>query len=126
MSPLPLPSGTCEQTTGFLFSHPCGQPVSVACMRCGQLVCEEHVSAVDAELLCVTCAQDDDGEGDNETASTTPEDDPSYYYDGYGYYGPGSSWGGGASRDPNDFTEADGESLRREDDASFEEDPGGS
>ncbi len=133
MSPASLPTGPCEQTTGFLFSHECGVPAAAACPRCGKRVCDAHLSAVGGELLCTTCAEEEDedaddaeSEGDADSDASTDEDDPSYYYQDYGAYGPGSAWSRGGGTDPNDFTEADGESLRHEEDASFEEDLGGS
>ncbi len=122
----PLPA--CQQEGGFLFAHACGQPAGAQCMRCGKQVCDAHLMMEEGEMLCPTCAEqnEDDGEGGSES-SDHDENDPSYYYDDYGYYGPGSSFSsGGGSRDPNDFTEADGTSLRNEDDAAFEEDLGGS
>ena len=126
-----LPSeAPCQESTGFLFSHECGQPMAATCGRCGKIVCKDHVTFAEAETLCLSCAEaddeDDGGEADGDTDSSLDEDDPSYYYKDYGYYGPGSVWGRGSSNDSNDFTEADGESLRNEDDASFEEDLGGS
>ncbi|MCP3143091.1 hypothetical protein [Pyxidicoccus xibeiensis] len=129
MRPERTPTGFCQDEGGFLFPHPCGRPASASCMRCGKLVCGRHLSTVDAELVCSTCARedsDDDSEDETQTSAREDEDDPSYYYEDYGYYGPGSSLGGDKGHDPNDFTEADGESLRHEDDASFEEDLGGS
>jgi hypothetical protein len=131
----PLFEGPCQQSTGFLFSHDCGRPAAAACMKCGKRVCDMHLTALGTELVCSTCAEDDDDDedededgdhdsGDSDSDSGPDEDDPSYYYKDYGYYGPGSAWGRG--KDPNDFTEADGESLRHEEDASFEEDLGGS
>lgn len=123
----PLPP--CEQEGGFLFSHACGQPAGTLCSRCGKRVCDMHLAAEAEGMFCETCAEEEDDEGedgDGEGGSDTSEDDPSYYYEDYGYYGSGSSWSRGASNDPNDFTEADGESLRHEDDAAFEEDLGGS
>ncbi|MFP2930589.1 hypothetical protein ACLESO_36405 [Pyxidicoccus sp. 3LG] len=102
-------------------------------MRCEKRICALHLALVEGETRCSTCAREgaDDDEDSDETerdsGRSTDEDDPSYYYEDYGYYGPGSSVGGGdTAHDPNDFTEADGESLRHEDDASFEEDLGGS
>lgn len=122
----PLPP--CEQAGGFLFSHECGQPAGSQCMRCSRFFCEAHLTMEEAEMLCQSCAEgEEDDEGDDvEEGSGSSEDDPSYYYDDYGYYGSGSSWSSGGPQDPNDFTEADGESLRNEDDAAFEEDLGGS
>jgi hypothetical protein len=113
----------CQEQGGFLFSHECGQPAGARCMRCSKQVCDAHLTLDEGEMLCQTCAEGEDGE-DGDDDSGTSEDNPSYYYDDYGYYG--SSWSSGGSRDPNDFTEADGQSLRNEDDAAFEEDLGGS
>ena len=127
-----IPEGACEEGTGFLFTHACGQPAAASCPRCGKRLCDAHLVAEGGELLCATCAEAEDGddegaEGGSTTDSTPDEDDPSYYYKDYGYYGPRAVFGGQASsKDPNDFTEADGQSLRNEDDASFEEDLGGS
>ncbi|HZI12394.1 MAG TPA: hypothetical protein VE153_18570 [Myxococcus sp.] len=122
------PMPPCEEQGGFLFSHGCGQPAGARCMRCGKQVCDAHLVMEEGEMLCQTCADGEEGEEGDEggDGSSTSEDDPSYYYDDYGYYGSGSSWSSGGSRDPNDFTEADGQSLRNEDDAAFEEDLGGS
>ncbi len=131
----PLPS--CEQEGGFLFSHACGLPAGTLCSRCGKRVCDVHLAAEAEGMFCQTCAEEeDDDEGDgHEEGSDASEDDPSYYYEDYGYYGSGSSWSqgsqgsqgsSGSGHDPHDFTEADGESLRHEDDAAFEEDLGGS
>ncbi|WP_426755796.1 hypothetical protein [Myxococcus sp. Y35] len=118
----------CQENVGFLFTHACGNEAGLACMQCAKPLCEQHVTSVGVEMLCAQCAREHaDYTGDRSGVS---EDHPSYYYDNYGYYGAAtstsSSWGSGASGDANDFTEADGESLRREDEASFEEDMGGS
>ncbi|NOK01649.1 MULTISPECIES: hypothetical protein [Myxococcus] len=114
----------CQENVGFLFSHGCGSPAAMTCMRCAMPLCEQHVTSVGAEMLCATCArQHDDYTGDRNGVD---EDHPSYYYDNYGYYGAAASSGSGRAHDANDFTEADGASLRHEDDASFEEDMGGS
>ncbi|MFP2903818.1 hypothetical protein ACLESD_01855 [Pyxidicoccus sp. 3LFB2] len=139
MSPVPMPEGTCQESTGFLFSHECGLPAAAACGRCGKRVCDDHLTSMDSELVCETCAENQEDDADetesgseagseagSESDSAPDEDAPSYYYQGYGYYGPGSSWAGSGAKDPNDFTEADGESLRQEGDGSFEEDLGGS
>ncbi|GEL70331.1 hypothetical protein [Myxococcus virescens] len=114
----------CQENVGFLFSHGCGSPAAMTCMQCAMPLCEQHVTSVGAEMLCATCArQHEDYTGDRNGVD---EDHPSYYYDDYGYYGASASSGSGRAHDANDFTEADGESLRHEDDASFEEDMGGS
>jgi hypothetical protein len=131
MSPVSISTGPCQQSTGFLFSHECGLPAAATCPRCGKRVCDAHLSALGGELVCTSCAETGEEEGADEESggdagSDVSEDDPSYYYRDYGYYGPGSAWAKDGGRDPNDFTEADGESLRHEEDASFEEDLGGS
>jgi hypothetical protein len=84
-------------------------------------------------VLCTTCFKEQPASGGgsgSEAPLVEGADNPylysSYYYRGYGYYGRGY-WGHDVLHDPNDFTEADGESLRskaRHDD--FEEDMGGS
>ncbi|WP_240359265.1 hypothetical protein [Pyxidicoccus trucidator] len=136
MSPSPMSEGLCQESTGFLFSHECGLPAGAGCPRCGKRVCDAHLTSAGGELVCATCAEDteegDESDSDSDSDSgpdsdsSPAEDDPSYYYKDYGYYGPGSSWAGSGAKDPNDFTEADGESLRHEGDSSFEEDLGGS
>ncbi|MBZ4412728.1 hypothetical protein OWM54_23140 [Myxococcus sp. MISCRS1] len=115
MSPASANPG-CQVRLGFLLPHECGAPASIPCELCGKLACELHLTSQEDQTVCTGCAGVLSGESDE--AST--------YYDDYGYYGRGASWGGGSSRDPHDFTEADGESLRHEEDASFEEDLGGS
>ncbi|MFP2900097.1 hypothetical protein [Corallococcus sp. 4LFB] len=131
MSPSFPSAEQCLETSGFLFSHPCERGASTQCMRCQKPICALHLRMLDgAETVCVTCARAaDNGDEDRDRSDTTDEDDPSYYYEDYGYYGRDawrSSGSSSSSRDTNDFTEADGESVRREDDASFEEDLGGS
>ncbi|MBJ6764982.1 hypothetical protein JGU66_29815 [Myxococcaceae bacterium JPH2] len=113
--------GQCMETAGFLFSRPCSRDAVEQCTYCQKAICMAHARPRETGTLCTSCARlmpVSPGDGSSM-------DDPSYYYDSYGYYG-SSSWGHGSSRDPHDFTEADGESLRQEDDASFEEDMGGS
>ncbi|WP_338873152.1 hypothetical protein [Myxococcus stipitatus] len=117
----PFSSEGCEVSTGFLFSRPCGMPAGALCPRCGQRACDAHLTSVEGALVCTSCGAQDSGDSEDEG-----DEDARTYYQDYGYYGSGSSWGRGTSRDPNDFTEADGESLRREEDAAFEEDLGGS
>jgi len=110
----------CQENVGFLFSHACGGAAAMACMRCAKPVCDRHLTSMGMEMLCPACARTHASDTSGHGGSN--EDHPSYYYDDYGYYGAAS----GGSHDANDFTEADGESLRREDEASFEEDMGGS
>lgn len=114
----------CQENVGFLFSHGCGNPAAMTCMQCAMPLCEQHVSPLSAEMLCSACARQHGGSTGDRRGVT--EDHPSYYYDNYGYYRGTALAGSGRAHDANDFTEADGESLRHEDDASFEEDMGGS
>ncbi|NTX07487.1 hypothetical protein HUA74_05570 [Myxococcus sp. CA051A] len=122
----PFSNEGCEVSTGFLFSHPCGLPAGALCPRCGKSVCDAHLTTQQEALVCTGCAMLGDEDPEDDGSTTTDSDDASAYYDDYGYYGSGSSWARGSSKDPHDFTEADGESLRHEDDSSFEEDLGGS
>jgi hypothetical protein len=120
----------CLETSGFLFSHPCERGSASLCARCQKPICALHTRMLEDGTVCVSCARSSDNGDENrdrDNDSSYAEDDPSYYYDDYGYYGR-DAWGssGSSSRDSNDFTEADGESLRREDDGAFEEDLGGS
>lgn len=144
MPPPSTPLGPCQERAGFLFAHECTRLATQPCARCLKAICEGHSHPVDEELLCTTCAtnDDDDDEESEGTEGEMPdswedEDEPnpylysSYYYRDYGYYGHGS-WGHDLVPDPNDFTEADGESLRDEGTETFEgserfeEDMGGS
>jgi hypothetical protein len=124
-------SEPCQETAGFLFSHPCPRPASTQCTRCAKSICEQHGHTPGAELLCTTCAREDVGqeeEGDADSGADVAEDPylySSYHYNGYGYYGRGP-WQGEGGPDPDDFTEADGESLRGEEPLDFEQDMGGS
>ncbi|NNB85783.1 hypothetical protein HI113_13735 [Corallococcus exiguus] len=131
MSPSFASAEQCLETSGFLFSHPCERGATTQCMRCQKPICLMHMRTLDGgEAVCVACARAaDNGDENRDPSDTSHDDDPSYYYEDYGYYGRDAWRGSGSSSsgsDPNDFTEADGESVRREDDASFEEDMGGS
>ncbi|MFY2556827.1 hypothetical protein ACN469_04300 [Corallococcus terminator] len=123
----PFSTDGCEVSTGFLFSHACGLPAGALCPRCGKRVCDAHLSSnQEGALVCTSCAAAGDDGSEDDGSTHEDSDDASSYYEDYGYYGSGSSWSRGSSKDPHDFTEADGESLRHEQDASFEEDLGGS
>jgi hypothetical protein len=136
--------GPCMERAGFLFSHDCPRVADRQCSHCLKAICDEHSHLVDEEMLCTHCASNDEDDDEDEgTEGELPdswEDEPnpylysSYYYRDYGYYGHGS-WGHDLVHDPNDFTEADGESLRSESTEGsehfegserFEEDMGGS
>jgi hypothetical protein len=124
----------CQERAGFLFAHDCPRPAAQQCARCAKPICTWHGHPSESgEVLCTTCFKEQPASGEgsgSEVPLVEGADNPylysSYYYRGYGYYGRGY-WGHDVLHDPNDFTEADGESLRskaRHDD--FEEDMGGS
>lgn len=124
----------CQERAGFLFAHDCPRSATQLCNRCAKPICTRHGHpAPSGEVLCTSCFKDEHSERD-ETESDLPQDEreednpylySSYYYRGHGYYERGD-WGHDLLHDPNDFTEADGESLRARDPQRFEEDMGGS
>jgi hypothetical protein len=138
---------TCQETTGFLFSHACAERAANRCDECQKLTCEAHTVLEGVSTYCTSCAKRLE-ESTRKTAvprkfqRSNPYDPYWYsdsYYIGYGYYGPGY-WGhsylsaaapGGASaasppRDPNDFNQADTAAVEAEGDANFENEIGGS
>jgi hypothetical protein len=105
------PAGRCEETAGFLFTHPCDRPPAHACQSCRKTICVEHTRLVDARRLCVACAR---------TAAAIDDRDPYFY--GHSYYGSPWHHGGTSTRDPDDFTDGDSASLQHSGDATFEDD----
>ncbi len=122
-------AGICNETSGFLFSHECFRPLAGDCGSCRKPVCEDHSHEVEGTLLCTACAKKDrKRRGRDESTgrygrSRYYNDYDPYFYGGY-YYGYGYYGGYHSSRhsDPNDFTEADAESLSAEADEDFEND----
>jgi hypothetical protein len=127
MSPPPQSLGPCLERAGFLFAHDCPRPATQSCTRCSKPICVEHSRITDQDVLCIECAKaEHSGATDNrEPGEIDPYLYSSYYYRGFGFYGHGS-WGSDELHDPNDFTEADGESLRANVPGDFEEDMRGS
>jgi hypothetical protein len=123
----------CQERAGFLFAHDCPRPATQQCDRCAKPICTRHGHPAESgELLCTTCFKGQhasEDEPDSDVPLDEESDNPylysSYYYRGHGYYGRGH-WGHDVLHDPNDFTEADGESLRANVQRDFEEDMGGS
>lgn len=139
----------CSETAGFLFKHNCSRRAGYRCDLCGKEVCSAHRTPVSAADLAARGIVTGTAPGSDADACTScvkrtgvssfagrpgGYDDPYWYsghYHGYGSYGPGR-WGHSAiasssyDSDPSDFTEADGESLRREGDDSFEMETSGS
>lgn len=143
----------CAERAGFLFRHACPYDAISSCDACGKAICQEHVQQVDpAELknraklddgvratgraeICIACAKQL-GQNDRSSVHQNRDDyDPFWYshsyYPGYYLYGPGH-WGSAfgshdaAAHDRNDFSEADGNSLRADGDDAFEHDAAGS
>ena len=125
---------TCQETAGFLFKHPCDGEAYGYCNQCQKATCRRHTHAFGEDALCTGCAKTEVREGKRKGHRYGQyEDDPYFYgesyYPGYGRYGAGR-WGyayySGSHHDPDDFTEADGESLRVEGDEAWEQDMGAS
>lgn len=132
-------SGVCQETAGFLFKHACKQLAIRNCAACGKSVCSDHHRVVEGQLICIACAKSNMEKNPSYRSNRRYTDragydpyDPYYYggyhYSGWGHYGSGY-WGHshydrhrGHSHDPNDFTEADGESVAQEGGEAFEND----
>ena len=132
--------GTCNEKSGFLFSHDCPRAASSTCAKCEKPVCQKHAHRPKdgATMLCTVCMKkrgsDDDEDHRHEPY---PYNDPYYYgshyygdqYYGDQYYGDqryrdrrDDSYSSARREDPSDFTEADSESLVAEADTDFEND----
>jgi hypothetical protein len=130
----------CQETAGFLFSHPCSRAATTQCGRCQKAICDRHCHATQDALLCTSCARQ----------ARALLDDPYFYWSYYGDDwddwdwdwdddddGPGAAVSQGAGdpgavgagsakdRDEDDFTEADGQSTGGEG-RDFEKDTGAS
>lgn len=123
---------SCNEKSGFLFSHECYLAPAGSCTQCQKPVCRDHShELVDraGEVLCTSCAKKDrkrhrrGGTGKGTSRLDQHDYDEPYFYGGY-YYGTVyyESHHGASSADPNDFTEADAESLSSEMDEGFETD----
>ncbi len=131
--------GSCNEKSGFLFSHACDQLSTGACSRCSRPVCSEHTHPTEQGVLCTTCAkqaikQERQQQGKTQTTSRGDYDyhDPyfyaGYYYIGYGDYHRRGRWGHdhyhSVHHDSHDFTEADGAAFAQQGDEDFETDMG--
>lgn len=124
--------GMCNESTGFLFRHPCQNFARNRCAACSKRICDDHTSLVEGVAYCPACGQaesrrrgiaPDRGRGDDDTYY-----DGGTYYSGYGHHRPGR-WGHAHSHggrvepnDPDDLQAGDAESLRTEGDEGFEVD----
>lgn len=132
--------GVCNENAGFLFKHRCSNPTSLNCKKCNKPICGEHSRTAEAAVWCIECAKKR-SQVDNTRDSNHHrdyDDDPYFYghqnYNGYGaYYGYQHYYGNhygdhmgshsySQAHDPNDFTEADAESLQEEGMDDFESD----
>ena len=116
--------GICNEKAGFLFSHACDRIPEGRCGRCSKPICSKHTRDTSDGAVCTSC-----GKKKRRSRSADYYDDPYYYghhyYHGYGYYR--SGWGSSHyaeahGYDPQDFTEADAESLGHSGDEGFESD----
>ncbi len=98
--------GECQETSGFLFSHQCGDFAARAA-QCDKEICERHSvqdpTAQDAaRVLCTTCGKSllnpPSTRGDRANRHDPYYDDPYYY--SYHYYT-------GYSHDNDAFTDSD-------------------
>lgn len=123
------PSEQCCDKSGFLFKHACDREPVDHCQFCGRPVCEEHAVVRDDQATCSTCLSKRIGRGRRGGRGYVDDDWPYVYgpwhYSGYDY-GRSShahqSYSHASTSDPNDFTEADGESLQASGNESFEAD----
>lgn len=119
---------TCQEKSGFLFSHPCTQAVTHSCQKCSKGVCAQHLHPTPNGYMCTSCAKKEVVRARQQRTQWSGwDDDPylydTYYYSGYGYYRHGY-WGHDFF--DSDFTEADGEGFGSESDGAWEHDMGAS
>jgi hypothetical protein len=118
----PSSSPFCQETSGFLFSHPCGRPASFTCVRCGKRICAQHMRPSPPEaFLCISCARTQD----TDSGSTDHDDenggDPYFYADDYRSRSDFAETG-----DAMDFQEGDRSALGEDEGGAWEDDTGGS
>jgi hypothetical protein len=46
---------SCQERSGFLFSHDCDQPGIFPCEGCGKTVCALHQRFANGRSLCISC-----------------------------------------------------------------------
>ena len=122
-------AGQCCDKSGFLFKHACDREPIDHCCFCGRPICQEHAVVRDDRVMCSTCLSKRLRGVSRGGGRSVHEDWPYIYgpwhYSGYDY-GRSShaheSYSHASASDPNDFTEADGESLRTSGNDAFETD----
>ena len=110
----------CQETSGFLFEHPCGRPSVASCARCARRICLQHARPRPQAFICVTCAAAANDRSDN-VGDIDDEGDPYFYAADYR-----SRAGFTQTSDPLDFQEGDRAALGDEAGEAWETDAGGS
>ena len=92
--------GMCQETSGFLFSHPCDRFATQQCFRCQKPICEDHGQETPEGVVCTTCLKKQkqaESQANRDDRTTTTSDyghtyygsDPyfygTHYYPGYGH-----------------------------------------
>ena len=92
--------GMCQETSGFLFSHPCDRFATQQCFRCQKPICEDHGQETPEGVVCTTCLKKQkqaESQANRDDRTTTTSDyghtyygsDPYFYgdryYPGYGH-----------------------------------------
>ena len=87
--------GMCQETSGFLFSHPCDRFAVQQCVRCQKPICEDHGQETPEGVVCITCLKrqkqiERQANRDDQTTTTSDYGHTSYgsdpYFYGYHYY----------------------------------------
>lgn len=118
--------GECNETSGFLFSHPCSEPADHVCGQCAKPICGKHAVDTSGVLRCTSCAKTWlRGEGRNSNAASGQPGYGPYYGSPYFY-----TWHHYGSHHHH-FHDGDEGALRdreptREDLEGFEQDMGAS
>jgi len=121
----PSRKGECQETSGFLFSHGCGEFATSRCEKCGKDICDRHTVHAADRVCCTTCGKEDRTPPPRSTGRRAydPYYDYPYYYASIHY----TDYHG--SRD--DFTDSDeaavaGGAIAANELGVFEDDMGGS
>lgn len=117
--------GECAETSGFLFSHKCGEMAVQKCSGCNKYICARHSVTDQQRLLCTSCAK---GQLNSQAPNRYDDNDPyfysSVYYPSYHQYRFGQHY----NRDFNESDEQalEGKPAERSDVQAFENDVGAS
>jgi hypothetical protein len=100
--------GECQETSGFLFSHRCGDLALDHCSQCRKPICAKYTARdLDpSRRLCTSCARQVLAENPEVFRTGWYRDDP-YFYSYYHYSGQYFPHTSSSPHDPHDFTEGD-------------------